>query len=144
MIRFLEEEYPEYFDGNKVCQKLSKKSEQIVYVSIYELNDYWSKYWKQEIECKVCHRKVPLIQAKNHVGRLSNFICSVSCEEKLRETAENEVDEYWNEKCPYYFIYKITNKITGKVYIGYTEREPIFRWWEHFKRSQLPDRKSVV
>lgn len=138
VIRFLEEEYPEYFDGNKVCQKLSKKSEQIVYVSIYELNEYWANYWKQEIECKVCHRKVPLIQVKNHVGRLNNFICSVSCEEKLREIAENEVDEYWNERCPYYYIYKITNKITGKVYIGYTEREPIFRWWEHFKHSQLP------
>lgn len=138
VVTFLAEEYPEYFDGNKVSQKLSKSSQQVVYVTIHELDDYWSKYWKQEIECEICHKKVPLIEIKNHVGRLSNFLCSVTCEEQQKKKAENELNEYWNERCPYYFIYKITNKKNGKVYIGYTEREPIFRWWEHFKHSNLP------
>jgi hypothetical protein len=140
VIKYLENEYPEYFEENKVCQKLSKKTEQIVYVSIYELDDYWSNYWKQEVECMVCHKKVPLIQTKNHLGNinLKKFTCCVECEEKRKERADNDVDEYWNDRCSYFYIYKITNKVNEKVYIGYTEREPIFRWWEHFKHSQLP------
>lgn len=140
VIKLIEEKYPEYFEGNKVSQKLSKKSEQIVYVTIYELDNYWSNYWKQEIECMICHKKIPLIQTKNHLGNINikHFTCSIKCEEKRKEKADNDIDEYWNERCLYYFIYKITNKINKKVYIGYTEREPIFRWWEHFKHSQLP------
>lgn len=140
VVEYIGNQYPEYFDGNKVTQKLSKKTDQIVYVSIYELDDYWSKYWKQEVECMICHKKVPLIQTKNNLGNINpnKFTCSVECEEKRKERADNEVEEYWNDRCQYYYIYKITNKNTKKVYIGYTEREPIFRWWEHFKHSHLP------
>jgi predicted GIY-YIG superfamily endonuclease len=139
-IKYIETTYPEYFEGNKLTQKLSKKSDQIVYVSIYELDDYWSKYWKQEVECMVCHKKIPLIQTKNHLGNINikKFTCSIECENVRKEKADNEIDEYWNDRCQYYFIYKITNKENGMVYIGYTEREPIFRWWEHFKHSYLP------
>lgn len=140
VINFIEAEYPEYFIGNKVAQKLSKKTEQIVYVSIYELDDYWKKYWKQEVECMVCHKKIPLIQTKNHLGNiiLSKFTCCIECEERRKERASNETEEYWNDRCQHYYIYKIINKENGKMYVGYTEREPIFRWWEHFKHSHLP------
>lgn len=31
------------------------------------------------------------------------------------------------------FIYKITHKETGKVYIGKTVNHPFFRWFQHFK-----------
>lgn len=138
VLDFIEKEYPEYFDGNKVSQKLSKKSEQLVYVTIHELDDYWKNYWKQEMECDVCHKKVPLIQVKNQLGSLSHFICSAKCEEELEKRRAEAGDEFWNDRCSFYYIYKITNKVDGKVYVGYTEREPIFRWWEHFKHSQLP------
>lgn len=143
VIKYLETEYPEYFDGNKVAQKLSKKSDQVVYVSIYELTDYWRSYWTQEIECCSCHRKVKLIEIKNHLGyvNLSNWTCSLECEEsrkKKYEDCESETDEYYSNLNDFYFIYKITNKNTNEVYIGYTSREPIFRWWEHYKHSHLP------
>lgn len=140
VISYVEKEYPEYFEGNKVAQKLSKKSEQIVYVSIFELDDYWKSYWTQEVECMICHKKVPLIQTKNNLGNIGikSFVCSVPCEEKRKKRAENEYEEYWSDRCQYYYIYKITNKTNGKAYIGYTEREPLFRWWEHFKHSNLP------
>lgn len=143
VLGYIEKKYPEYFDGNKVAQKLSKKSEQIVYVTIYELDDYWSNYWKQEIECCSCHKKVKLIDIKNHIGHtnLNKWTCSIECEElrkRAYEDCKSEADEYYCNSCNFYFIYKITNKTNGKVYIGYTSREPIFRWWEHFKHSNLP------
>ena len=146
VIRYLEEKYPEYFDGNKVAQKLSKKVEQVVYVSIYELDDYWKKYWKQEVECMICHRKVPLIEVKNQLGGyidLKHFTCSVECEKVREERSESREEEFWNERCPYYFIYRIANKVNGKCYIGYTAREPLFRWWEHFQHSSLPIGKAL-
>ena len=144
VLAYVEKEYPEYFDGNKVAQKLSRKSEQIVYVSIFELDGYWKNYWTQEVECAICHKKVPLIQVKNQLGGfVSKFICSMKCEEKRKELAENEYEEYWNERSECYYIYKITNKNNGKVYVGYTEREPLFRWWEHFKHSNFPIGKAL-
>lgn len=140
----LQERYPEYFDGNKVAQKLTKKSEQLVYVTIYELDDYWSGYWKQEVECKVCGKKVQLVDIRNHLGHidLSAFACSLECQEQLPDVLEKyraaQSEEYWNSRCDYYYIYKITHKLTGRCYVGYTEREVIFRWWEHIKHSDLP------
>ena len=31
------------------------------------------------------------------------------------------------------YIYKITHKPTGKVYIGKTVNFPLWRWWQHIK-----------
>lgn len=142
---YIQEHHPEYFDGNKVAQKLTKKSEQLVYVTIFELDDYWKGYWTQDCVCKVCGKTVPLIQVKNMDESLSNpyqFACSLECKEKLpevlQELREAASEEYWNQQRDYYYIYKITHKLTGRCYIGYTAREVVFRWWEHVKHSDLP------
>lgn len=144
VCRWLESEYPEYFEGNRVAQKLSKKTEQLVYVTIFELDDYWRGYWLQDIECAVCRKKTPLIKLKTHLGSInfSRFTCSVDCEKMLPEYLEKKrienTEDYWNRQCSYYYIYRIAHKTNGKCYIGYTEREPVFRWWEHLKHSDLP------
>lgn len=36
------------------------------------------------------------------------------------------------------FIYKITEKRTGKAYIGQTNKVPFIRWCEHLKRLNTP------
>lgn len=144
VLRYIESEYPEYFEGNKVAQKLSKKSEQIVYVTIFELDEYWKSYWTQTIKCAVCGREVPLLSINQNLGyvQLNRFTCSPECElaypEHSAMVRDQQNEDYWNSRCNYYYIYKITHKVTGKCYIGYTEREPIFRWWEHLKHSELP------
>jgi len=140
VIEYIEKEYPEYFDGNRVAQKLSKRMEQIVYVSIHQLDGYWKDYWTSEVECMVCHKKISLLQAKQHLGQVNvnRYTCSIECEKERKKIEEHEINEYWNDRCDYYYIYKISNKTNNKVYVGYTEREPIFRWWEHFKHSHLP------
>lgn len=138
--------YPEYFDGIKVAQKLTKKSEQLVYVTIYELDEYWSNYWKSEVECVACGKKVKTIDLKNQLEtyNTSKFTCSPECESIRKSNYENDYDEYWSSRCDWYFIYKITNKINGQHYIGYTAREPIYRWWEHLKHSDLPIGRALV
>lgn len=37
------------------------------------------------------------------------------------------------------FIYKITNLINNKVYIGQTMQKPLDRWYRHCQKSSLPD-----
>lgn len=36
------------------------------------------------------------------------------------------------------YIYKITEKISQKSYIGKTKNAPFFRWWDHLKHSNSP------
>ena len=36
------------------------------------------------------------------------------------------------------YIYKITEKETGKCYVGKTRNAPFFRWWNHLKHSTSP------
>lgn len=38
------------------------------------------------------------------------------------------------------YIYKITNTVNGKVYIGKTEQEPKSRWSDHYKNSLHPEK----
>lgn len=45
--------------------------------------------------------------------------------------------DHINEKSPNY-IYKCTEKSTGKCYIGKTRNAPFFRWWDHLTRSGSP------
>ena len=43
------------------------------------------------------------------------------------------------------FIYKITNKNDNdKCYIGKSDNEPIFRWWQHLKDSTKFNRKNIT
>lgn len=149
VLKYIEKNYPEYFDGLKVAQKLTKKSEQIVYCTIYELTPYWEKYWSGEIECCVCGRKLPILTLRNYLGDIefSKFTCCADCrakrDEVLQRKTEENNDAYWESRCEYYYIYKITNKHTNQCYIGYTARKPLFRWWEHYKHSDLPIGKAL-
>lgn len=44
-----------------------------------------------------------------------------------------------------YYVYKITNSINDKVYIGITTRTVQGRWMEHVSRSRYPNEyKSAI
>ena len=58
--------------------------------------------------------------------------CALShAKEKARKFAEDT--RTYREGELVGFIYKITQKETGRVYIGKTVNHPIFRWFQHFK-----------
>ena len=54
-------------------------------------------------------------------------------EEQYYENRLREDDRTYKNGRVVGFIYKITHKQTGKVYIGKTVNHPIFRWFQHFK-----------
>lgn len=123
------EDYPEFFPSGKVFQK--RKDGELVYCLIYELDEYWDKYWNQVIECPNCGAKTTKIQKANMDGWHLDF-CSEKCKKEYERT-----HEFHNEKiyeCDIY-IYKITQKSTGKCYVGKTTNHFIWRWWQHLKAN---------
>lgn len=155
--QILLENYPQFFQNGKVYEKETKDQAQFFYVVIFEL-------YKHEVDlinegnwtCDHCghiheNRYIsrPIISRKFD-GKLfcgddyknGNDVISHSCYElwkkekfKYEELPDNF--DYINEKSPNY-IYKCTEKSTGKCYIGKTRNAPFFRWWDHLTRSVSP------
>lgn len=139
--------FPTLFPDNKVLQKRSKKNtEQITYCTIFELDSYWNNYWLEEIECPICKTKTEKWKYKTltnfYGGSYLSQCCSVKCSEELteqlKETQKKEDQDkiYLYNNRDFWYIYKITEKDTNKSYIGMTGREVVWRWWDHFTKSQ--------
>lgn len=123
-----------------IAEKATKKnSDKIDYrVFITELSEDWEKHWLTVRTCKVCGLKYDLLNAKRNGEDANHDICSTSCRRAFRK--ENDfgdyVQGYLNHRpC----IYRITNKDTGKVYIGQTTQCFTLRWYQHF--FQVTDTK---
>jgi len=152
------EKYPQFFPNNKVYERETKDQAQFFYVVIfplyqYEINDIKKGEWK----CDYCgnvhknrYESRPLVSrifpGKVFCGsdyRTGNDIIETpDCYENWKieyyKNAELEDDiNYINEGSPNY-IYKCTEKSTGKSYIGKTRNAPFFRWWNHLTHSSSP------
>lgn len=126
----VKEDYPEYF-VDKVPQRTANGEH--FYVNIYELDDYWQSFWLEEIPCLFCgENPVRRIDKKNHKYVGGYFCCLEHANEYEALRAEEDYRVY-HRGGVVGFIYKITHKETGKVYIGKTVNHPIFRWFQHFK-----------
>ena len=120
-----------------------------------------------DFECKVCGKKVSYKGIKDKY--VVHGFCNCSCYDRYqaikKEIYINELSYYidddqnasineWVENQSNYsigYIYLITNKRTGKCYVGQTLQIPIFRWWQHlkedahkFERKDLTDLKFEV
>lgn len=151
---YLLNKYPQFFQNNKVYEKETKDKAQFFYVLIYPLSQYELDLVNSgEWACDSCgqiheNRYVnkPIISKKlfpdklfcrdlEHSGHcLEKFKCEYYSKYGL-DMPDNE--SYIRNDSPNY-IYKITEKATGKCYIGKTRNEPFFRWWDHLKHSKSP------
>lgn len=123
-------DYPEYF-FDKVPQRTADK--EFFYVNIYELDSQWEAFWTEKIPCQYCGKNpVSRIELKNN-DYSGYYFCCLEHEEQYYENRLREDDRTYKNGRVVGFIYKITHKQTGKVYIGKTVNHPIFRWFQHFK-----------
>lgn len=159
--KILMERYPQFFPENKVYEKESVKNpNQIFYVLIYPLREFEIILMNEgEWVCSGCGQKYEnkyLNPPKNYtkIGKDNNFcnyyekgrdpnidpdICLNLFKGKVEENGIEPPDNMMfvsSDSCSY--IYKVTEKATGKSYIGKTKNAPFFRWWEHLKHSRSP------
>lgn len=159
--KILMEKYPQFFPENKVYEKESVKNpNQIFYVLIYPLREFEIILMNEgEWVCSGCGQKYEnkyLNPPKNYtkIGKDYNFcnyyekgrdpnidpdICLNLFKGKVEENGIEPTDNMMfvnSDSCSY--IYKVTEKATGKSYIGKTKNAPFFRWWEHLKHSRSP------
>ncbi|WP_412464231.1 GIY-YIG nuclease family protein [Flavobacterium mekongense] len=158
--KIMGERYPQFFPTGKVYSKETKDDAQFFYVLVYplyqfEINQIEEGPWKCDFCGHIHENKYisrPLISRK--------FEGKIFCSNDYKN--RNDVinpDCYENFKKEYYkenngleipddlnfinvdslnYIYKITEKSTGKCYIGKTRNAPFFRWWNHLKHSSSP------
>lgn len=155
--KILLEKYPQFFQNGKVYEKETKDQAQFFYVVIFplynhEIDSINEGNWKCE-HCGHIHENRyisrPIISNK-FGGKLfcgddyrnGNDVFSHSCyelwkKEKYKHEEMPDNFDHITEKSPNY-IYKCTEKSTGKCYIGKTRNAPFFRWWDHLTRSMSP------
>lgn len=152
--------YPQFFANGKVYEKETKNDKaQFFYVVIFPLYQHeidlinegkWTcEYCGHIHENKYISRPVTSrkFEGKIFCGKDyktgNDIVETPDCYEKWkREVAFKNSDlpddlNYINVDSLNY-IYKVTEKSTGKCYIGKTRNAPFFRWWNHLTHSNSP------
>jgi hypothetical protein len=154
------EKYPQFFQNGKVYEKETKNDKaQFFYVVIFPLYQHEIELIKEgEWKCDYCghihenkYFSRPL-SSRKFDGKIfcgsdyktgNDIVSEPDCYERWKkEVAFKDVDlpddlNYINVDSLNY-IYKITEKATGKCYVGKTRNAPFFRWWNHLKHSSSP------
>lgn len=156
---YLLNKYPQFFQNGKVYEKETKDQAQFFYTIIFplyqhEINLINEGNWTCDY-CGQIHENTYVsrpLRSKKFDGKIfcnidylsGNDIVSVpDCYEKWKkEVAFQNIDlpddlNYINTDSLNY-IYKCTEKSTGKSYIGKTRNAPFFRWWNHLSHSSSP------
>ena len=154
------EKYPQFFQNGKVYEKETKNDKaQFFYVVIFPLYQHEIQLIKEgEWKCDYCghihdnkYISRPLASRKfdskifcgSDYKTGNDIVSEPNCYERWKkEVAFKDVDlpddlNYINVDSLNY-IYKITEKTTGKCYVGKTRNAPFFRWWNHLKHSNSP------
>lgn len=140
-------DYPQFFQNNKIYERETKDNAQFFYVVVYELFNWEIEMLNSgEWVCKNCsHVHDNEFESKPVTSKLfpehkfCNYDnCFASYKKKVFENVEMPDDMYHISVDSLNYIYKITEKQTGKCYIGKTRNAPFFRWWNHLTRSSSP------
>lgn len=158
------EEYPQFFQNWKIYTRETKDQAQFFYVLIYEFSDFYKKEIEEEWKCDFCwkihknqieewniittNRKFPWkkfcssLRPRLDISDNIDFEIVWDCAGKYEEdfykkwNLEDNTTYVWEKSS--YFIYKITEKKTGKSYIWQTRNFPVFRWYQHWTKSKTP------
>ena len=148
--RFLLEKYPQFFQNGKVYQKETKDDAQFFYVVINKLSNWELNHVKNgSWTCASCgeiheNKYVSRPRYTNKPPFIDLLFCNNGdhCFEEYKKEYYKDVelpdDEYHVKSDSLNYIYKCTEKSTGKSYIGKTRNAPFFRWWNHLKHSPSP------
>lgn len=154
------QKYPQFFQNNKIYEKETRDEAQFFYVLIYplyqhEIDDIKAGQWT----CSGCgqvheNRYVSKPKIYNKIGvnypfcgvDYSNPEYSQQDRDKCLRLFQGKInpnhdlgdDMAYVKPDSLTYIYKVTEKETGKCYIGKTKNEPFFRWWNHLKHSTSP------
>jgi hypothetical protein len=149
--KILLEKYPQFFQNGKIYEKETKDEAQFFYVLIYPLSEWEKKQIQQgEWVCSACgqvhenrYLSRPQILERlfgNEVMfcRTEDNVCLNNFKKEKYKDIDLPDDEAYIKKDSPIFIYKCTEKHSGKSYIGKTRNAPFFRWWNHLTHSQSP------
>ncbi|WP_088656022.1 GIY-YIG nuclease family protein [Geofilum rhodophaeum] len=152
------EKYPQFFQNGKVYEKETKNDKaQFFYVVIFPLYNHEIELINEgEWVCDHCghvHENKYLsrpIESRKFEGKIfcggdyktGNDLVNHSCyelwkKEKFKHEEMPDDLNYINKDSSHY-IYKCTEKSTGKCYVGKTRNAPFFRWWNHLTHSSSP------
>ncbi len=143
--------YPQFFQNGKVYEKETKDQAQFFYVVIFPLYE-WEKKQIEEGEwvCASCgqvHENKYISKPKiderlfgsdKLFCRSEDDICMQNYMKDKYKNIEFPDDPSYIKKDSPNYIYKCTEKATGKSYIGKTRNAPFFRWWNHLTHSSSP------
>jgi hypothetical protein len=144
------EKYSQFFQNGKVYEKETKDKAQFFYVVIFPLyrheeilieeGSWVCEYCGQVHENKYVSR--PRINDRLFGDKLfcktdDDFCINRYKSDKFKNIDFPDDPNYiTTSSCNY--IYKCTEKSTGKCYIGKTRNAPFFRWWNHLTHSSSP------
>jgi len=145
------EKYPQFFPDGKVYSKETKDQAQFFYVIIFELYEYEKMKLLSDTawECAYCHQKHGnsyLSRPRKSERLFGELLFCTSeddhCHESYKRDYYKDVEladdtNFIKSDSPNY-IYKVTEKSTGKCYVGKTRNAPFFRWWNHLTHSSSP------
>ena len=120
--------YPQFFQNNKIYTRETKDQAQFFYVIVYPLYNYELNLVNEgQWECSSCGQ----IHENKYISR-PKINEKLVGPDKLFCPSDNE---YHIKIDSINYIYKVTEKETGKCYIGKTKNAPFWRWWEHLTKS---------
>lgn len=145
------EKYPQFFPTGKIYEKETKDQAQFFYVVIFPLyNSEIQQIEKGEWTCASCghvheNSYISRPRINERVYGMDFWFCRSDddyCINQFQMSKNVGVElpddiNYIKSDSPNY-IYKCTEKSSGKCYIGKTKNAPFFRWWNHLTKSNSP------
>lgn len=149
--KILSDRYPQFFQNGKVYERETKDQAQFFYVVIFPLYEHEKKQIeKGSWTCASCgqiheNRYFSRPRYSERLFGLDTLFCQSDDDHCMKEFIKSKNDgieipddvNFIKADSPNY-IYKCTEKKTGKCYIGKTRNAPFFRWWNHLSHSNSP------